>query len=261
MTLIDATTAQLLVPLVVSHVLGDFLLQSGAMARAKRRLLPLLTHTLAVTAITYTMCGLWKDWRLPVAVFTLHALIDGAKARLLPRTLATFLVDQAAHLVALVAIAIWIGADILATAPYWGRLLGEPYYDAVIVVGGIVLVTRGAGFAIGLGVQPFLDELAAEGRGETDRIIPPLRGLHNGGRAIGYLERALIFVFVLAGMPQGVGFLLAAKSILRFGEIKEPRHRMEAEYIIIGTLGSFVAGLLVAFATRHAWLSSIHSFR
>ena len=68
---------------------------------------------------------------------------------------------------------------------------------------------------------------------------------------IGQLERALILLFVLVGEPAAIGFLIAAKSVLRFGEVKEPRNRMEAEYIIIGTLASFLFGLLVAYPTRY----------
>ena len=72
-------------------------------------------------------------------------------------------------------------------------------------------------------------------------------GLPGGGRVIGLLERAIIFGLVAAGQPQGVGFLLAAKSILRFGEVREPGQRAAAEYIIIGTLSSFGWALLVAW--------------
>jgi len=57
-------------------------------------------------------------------------------------------------------------------------------------------------------------------------------------------------LFVLSHNPAGVGFLFAAKSIFRFGELKDPAHRMEAEYIIIGTLMSFGYGVLLAYLTR-----------
>ena len=51
------------------------------------------------------------------------------------------------------------------------------------------------------------------------------------GQYIGQLERTLIFLFVLIGQPTGVGFLVAAKSVFRFGDLKEHEDRMEAEYI------------------------------
>ncbi len=38
--------------------------------------------------------------------------------------------------------------------------------------------------------------------------------------------------------------------ILRFGEIKDRENRMEAEYIIIGTLMSFGYGIFIAYVTQ-----------
>lgn len=83
-------------------------------------------------------------------------------------------------------------------------------------------------------------------------------GLSSGGQTIGWLERALVLLFVLIGQPMGVGFVLAAKSILRFGDIKEAGQRKLAEYIIIGTFLSFGWALLVSHVVLHTldyWLA------
>ena len=74
----------------------------------------------------------------------------------------------------------------------------------------------------------------------------------NGGRIIGQLERFLIYLFVLSGQPTGVGFLVAAKSVFRFGELSEHHNRLEAEYITIGTLLSFGWGLGVSILAKRA---------
>jgi hypothetical protein len=71
-----------------------------------------------------------------------------------------------------------------------------------------------------------------------------------GSFAIGLLERALIFLFVLTGQTAAIGFLIAAKSILRFGEVQDDRRA--AEYVIIGTLASFAWALAAAQATLAA---------
>lgn len=55
----------------------------------------------------------------------------------------------------------------------------------------------------------------------------------------------------MANQPLGVGFLITAKSILRFGTAA--RDQKTAEYVIIGTLASFARAFLVAEATR-AWM-------
>lgn len=93
---------------------------------------------------------------------------------------------------------------------------------------------------------------------ETEKVeisaqpAPNSSGLEDGGRVIGYLERLLIFIFLLANQFAAIGFLVAAKSIFRFGEFKDSENRMQAEYIIIGTFSSFIYAILVGMAVR--WL-------
>ena len=111
----------------------------------------------------------------------------------------------------------------------------------IIAAGGAVLAIETGGDLIGRLLRPTLAEL--------DRDATPA-GLTHGGRAIGRLERAIIFGLVLIDLPGGIGFLLAAKSILRFGEVRDPGQRKMAEYIIIGTLMSFGWALLIATLTR-----------
>lgn len=118
----------------------------------------------------------------------------------------------------------------------------------LVLVAGAVMAIRVGGILIGMGVEPLLAQLSKAPSEEG--LGPPQRGLENGGRIIGQLERSLIFLFVLTGMPAGVGFLVAAKSIFRFGELKEHTQRMEAEYIIIGTLMSFGWALLTSWLTQ-----------
>jgi hypothetical protein len=76
--------------------------------------------------------------------------------------------------------------------------------------------------------------------------------LENAGTFIGILERLFVFTFVVIGKWEAIGFLLAAKSIFRFGDLKESKDRKLTEYILIGTLLSFgiaiAVGLLVVYA-------------
>jgi len=79
----------------------------------------------------------------------------------------------------------------------------------------------------------------------------PERGFPDGGKLIGQLERFLIFLFVMTGQIQGVGFLVAAKSVFRFGELSDHQNRLEAEYITIGTLMSFSWGFGTSLLTKY----------
>lgn len=248
MDLYNPLAAEILICLVTAHVLGDFVLQTSRDAGSKRQWTTLLKHTGLHAGLAYLLAGLWTTWLLPLAVFASHALIDAIKSRLKDPGPRAFLLDQAAHLVALVALAAWC-----ARAPvtlYWVDLADEWYLKASILLTGAILTIYAGGFLIGLAVKPFLDELQAAASTNDETLRTTSRGFANGGQVIGRLERALILMFVLTHNPAGVGFLFAAKSILRFGEVKDSAHRMEAEYIIIGTLMSFGYGILLAHLTR-----------
>lgn len=74
---------------------------------------------------------------------------------------------------------------------------------------------------------------------------------NNAGKYIGILERLFIFFFVVIDFWEGIGFLLAAKSIFRFGDLKESKDVRLTEYILIGTLLSFGLGILCAMLYKN----------
>jgi hypothetical protein len=123
-----------------------------------------------------------------------------------------------------------------------------------ICLGGAFVVTILGSFFVSLYMETFAARLKTEH--EKSEAGRPERGFPDGGKLIGQLERFLIYLFVLAGRPEGVGFLVAAKSVFRFGELTKPANRLEAEYITIGTLMSFSWGLAVALVTK-LWIDAV----
>ena len=76
--------------------------------------------------------------------------------------------------------------------------------------------------------------------------------LPDAGKFIGYLERLLVLLFILYNHWEAVGFLLAAKSVFRFGNLKESHDRKLTEYVLIGTLLSFSLALVVSLIAAAA---------
>lgn len=74
------------------------------------------------------------------------------------------------------------------------------------------------------------------------------------GRWIGGMERLIIYVLVLMGEPAAASLVAAAKSLLRFPEITGPNSRLSPEYVLVGSLASwltaFMAGALVRTLLR-----------
>jgi hypothetical protein len=80
--------------------------------------------------------------------------------------------------------------------------------------------------------------------------------LSNAGNYIGILERLFVFYFVVSVNFEAIGFLLAAKSIFRFGDLKEAKDRKLTEYVLIGTLLSFGMALLTGILVKYGVLQS-----
>ena len=76
--------------------------------------------------------------------------------------------------------------------------------------------------------------------------------LQSAGKYIGFFERLLVFIFIIINQWAAVGFLLAAKSIFRFGDLKEAKDRKLTEYVLIGTLLSFGTAIFMALLFRYS---------
>lgn len=76
--------------------------------------------------------------------------------------------------------------------------------------------------------------------------------LQHAGAYIGILERLFVFAFIITNHWEGVGFLIAAKSVFRFGDLSKAKDRKLTEYILIGTLLSF--GLAIIFGLGYEYV-------
>lgn len=161
---------------------------------------------------------------------------------------------------------LWIAAQVvvigvLAALPIWiapvARAVPAEVAVLAILAIGLVVTIEWGGVFVGCAIRPFADRMTPNVAHEEGVVRPPAlpKGFVDGGKMIGRLERLLIFLFVLTAAPTAIGFLVTAKSILRFGEIKDHDSQKEAEYIIIGTLMSFGFALISSYLTRLALLA------
>jgi len=156
-----------------------------------------------------------------------------------PENYQLFLIDQALHVLASVLIA-WYFRDAWNQG-WWAAFPGTwqtGFLTVLSLVAGFVLATGAGGFVIGMFMAGFETSQPSDDKSD--------QGVIHGGKWIGLLERALIFVLVLAQQFQAIGFLIAAKSILRFHYAKERSH---SETVIIGTLASFGWAIAVSWGT------------
>lgn len=218
-----------LIKLILAHLIGDFLLQPKGWVKdkeIKKAKSPYLYIHLFIHALIVLLL-LWdfNYWLFALLLMISHGLIDAIKLYAQNEHNKThwFFIDQILHLISILALWVFFfkpEIDIKA-------LLSAPtiwiYTSAVLfltVVSSIVIRELMSNWSKTLG----------ENNDES---------LSNAGKYIGMLERIFVFIFVVTENWEGIGFLLAAKSVFRFGDLKESKDRKLTEYILIGTLLSF----------------------
>lgn len=195
----------LFLSLLLAHVIADFYLQNDKYCSQKEekkfRSCFLYVHSLLVAVVSWAL--------VPVSDFGFYAL-----------TIAL------SHLAILAAVATEF--DITTELPvqfvdYTGN------FSMPLFILAVLLCIKPANVLIKLVLKRYQI-------GETLSC----ENIKNAGALIGNLERILTIIFVIIGRYEAIGFIIAAKSILRFKDTDTAK----TEYVLAGTFLSFGIALL-----------------
>lgn len=227
--------------LILAHLLGDFILQPSSWVadkeERKARSIYLYLHVLL--HILLTMIFLWdlKLWWIALIVGVTHFFIDWAK--LYFQTQKTkrmwFFADQIAHLSVIIALSVL----------YFPYFKWEDFFNnETLKIGtAIIFLTVPSSIFIKTMISIWTPITVDHSKLQTESLV-------NAGKYIGILERLLVFVFILVNHWEGVGFMIAAKSVFRFSDLAEAKQRKLTEYVLIGTLLSFGIAVLVGILIK-----------
>jgi hypothetical protein len=230
----------LLLQLFLAHLLGDFLLQPNAwvMAKENRKIKAwqLYIHALIHGVLVLLLVGSLAFWPWALLLSGLHLFIDGLKISFQNegKKRVFFFLDQVAHLLSIVLV--WASYEHFNFSVF---IFHRDYL--LLMATALFLLTIPTSVAIKI----FISKWTPKTESRQDE------SLQSAGKYIGYLERLLAFIFIMANHWEAVGFLLAAKSIFRFGDLKESKDRKLTEYVLIGTLLSFGVAIVVAIGLKH----------
>lgn len=235
----------ILIKLLIAHLLGDFFFQpkrwTNKRQRYKFRSVHLYFHAFVHGVLAYILIGDWSQFLIPVVIILFHFIFDGLKAYFIDRPI-LFFIDQGLHI--LVFFFLWI-----AFYGNWSMIsemtdsLSNPL--VLIVLVAYLLILSPAAVIVRIMTEKYQPDMSHGPAGfmrekETEEII----GLKDAGRFIGILERFLILTFILLQQYMLIGLLIAAKSVLRYSDIKSNYDRKRVEYILIGTLLSFSIAII-----------------
>lgn len=220
----------LLLKLLLAHLLGDFILQPGSWVKNKKQrqwTSPFLyLHTLIHFVLILLITGELRFWKIALIISISHFLIDGAKISITQKITKTqwpFFLDQLLHVLVLTVVAFygkWHALiNVIETLLNWKVITA---YVFLSLPAGIIIKILLEGWSIS----------------EKENTSLP-----QAGKIIGIIERILVLTFILLDHWEAIGFLITAKSVFRFNDLKVA-NRKWTEYILIGTLLSFGIAIL-----------------
>ena len=229
----------LFIKLLLAHLLGDFIWQPNSWVAdkeiKKHKSIYLYFHILLHGVLAAIL--VWEISFIPYAVLIAitHGIIDVIKLNFQkPKTKRIwFIADQIAHILIL------IGVVLL----YQNKNIINFWQDNEfwILLTGILFITKPVSIIIKIIISIWSPE---NENAHADN------SLAHAGNYIGILERLFVFSFILTGHFEAIGFLLAAKSIFRFGDLQEAKDRKLTEYVLIGTLISFGIAILTGLIVQ-----------
>lgn len=234
----------ILLQLLFAHILTDFLLQPKSWIIHKRkykgRSYILILHSLLAGILTLLFLQDWSLWYIGLFISITHYLIDLWKLVKARDDLKYFLLDQLFHILIIILAWLYLINGFDAVIPGIQSILDST--ALLSILGAYLLVIFPAGYLIGKATLRWQEEIEQ---------VDENSSLPEAGRYIGIFERILVLTFILTQNFSAIGFLIAAKSILRFSDKTGSGARKQTEYVLIGTLMSFaitiLLGLLVNF--------------
>lgn len=226
--------------LILAHLLGDFILQPNSWVAEKEskklKSKYLYLHVLIHTVLSFIFLWDLQLWWVAVLVGVSHFIIDAAKLsfQTIKNKKSWFFIDQTLHIIVIAGVSF-----------YFNEFSFEFLKDQGIlkIVMAALFLTTPASIFIKILLSSWTPVPETQSNIQTE-------SLSSAGKYIGILERLLVFTFILVNHWEGVGFMVAAKSVFRFSDLAQAKQRKLTEYVLIGTLLSFGLAVLTGILIK-----------
>lgn len=234
----------ILLQLLLAHVMTDFVLQPTKWVEHKRRKKGrsrfLYLHSIVAGILTFIFLADPELWYIAVFIAVTHFIVDLWKLQSGKDSLKMFVLDQLLHLLAMIFAWLYLTDNFKNVFLFLQETINSTSILAILM--GYLLVIFPSGFLIGKATSRWQTEVKNDLQKNS---------LDAAGRYIGIFERILVLTFILTNNFSAIGFLIAAKSILRFSDKAETGARKQTEYVLVGTLMSFTITVIVGLLVRY----------
>ncbi|WP_076447381.1 DUF3307 domain-containing protein [Chryseobacterium sp. RU37D] len=228
------------IKLILAHLLGDFILQPNSWVAEKEskklKSKYLYLHVLIHTALSFIFLWDFELWWVAALVGISHFIIDAAKLsfQTIKNKKNWFFIDQALHIAVIGGVSLYFNEFNI-------EFLKDQSFLKILMAALFLTTPASIFIKILLSSWTPVPETATNIQTES---------LSSAGKYIGILERLLVFTFIMVDHWEGVGFMVAAKSVFRFSDLAQAKQRKLTEYVLIGTLLSFGMAVLTGILIK-----------
>lgn len=220
---------------ITAHLLADFVFQSQEWSQKKEDKTISWTHVWhagIVFSCSWLLSFQFSFYLTALFISATHLVTDGVKSMVRVKSgKDIFFIDQTIHIV-FIFFFVWLySLNQEIVFPFQIDL------RTAAVITAYILCLKPSNILIKYILNSF--NISITDKQNND-------GLPNAGKLIGITERILALSLVLYGQFAAIGFIIAAKSILRFKENKPEL----TEYVLVGTLLSFSIAIISGILTR-----------
>lgn len=218
----------ILIKLLLAHLIGDFFLQPQKWVKEKEKKKlkspKLYIHILIHIGVTALLLWDLSLWPVILIIGVSHFIIDGLKLSFQKKKTKRllFFVDQLFHVLVILGCYFFVVHNIT-------KINFNITEHHLLLITCLLFLT--------IPVSIIMKTIFL--KWDISELTKNNQSLADAGKYIGILERILVFIFIIVNHWEAVGFLITAKSVFRFGDLKESKTRQLTEYILIGTLISF----------------------
>ncbi|MGW1712167.1 hypothetical protein [Streptomyces sp. NPDC002156] len=121
--------------------------------------------------------------------------------------------------------------------------------QVIIVFSGMLIAVFGCQQVIGRVVRPLVEKILEKIK--SKEFEEGVGDFIKAGPHVGWIERFILFVFLVSGNPAPAALVVTAKSLARFPEIQQAE-KLVGDYYLVGTLTSVAVALVASGITRMA---------
>ncbi|MEA1849427.1 MULTISPECIES: DUF3307 domain-containing protein [Chryseobacterium] len=228
------------IKLILAHLLGDFILQPDSWVADKEskklKSVYLYIHVLIHTVLSFIFLWDLQLWWVAILIGVSHFIIDACKLsfQTYKNKKNWFFIDQAFHVLVIAGVSF-----------YFNEFNFEflQNQELLKIVMAALFLTAPASIFIKILLSSWTPVPETTNNIQTE-------SLSSAGKYIGILERLLVFTFIVVNHWEGVGFMVAAKSVFRFSDLAQAKQRKLTEYVLIGTLLSFGLAVLTGILIK-----------